>query len=55
MLSEAQIEEEIKKLEQTKLQLMAQYNQIEGALATFNIMLNPGPEFDMPVEEVSVE
>ncbi len=53
MMSEERINEEIKRLEQLKLQLLAQFNQVEGALCTFRVVLDPEPEPTaevMPVE-----
>ncbi len=55
MLTEEQINGEIKKLEQTKLQLITQYNQIEGALTAFKLVLKSDSEFEALVEEASVE
>ncbi len=55
MMNEEQVRGEIVKLEQTKLQLMTQYNQIEGALTAFKLVLKSDSEFEALVEEASVE
>ncbi len=50
MMNEEQIKEEIERLEEQRMTLFGQFQQVGGALAAFKNVLNPTPEVGEKVE-----